>query len=223
MKESSFLVFFFLVLLYQKIPGKFGSERLKTPEILFFFQLTDLFSEDLCLAGPTLLGNEGPSTFTGWYIGDETELSFPKGQLVVGSDDPFFLKEILEVPWSNPDTPETERISTLKKGTILFQERICLPSIIFEGGAVSFFWGGQNQTYIFQVIQSDLFIPWLEEKGHLTIPKRSQRIARKKTVLMLDMLIKWNPVPPKPSLASVGTTLLCHDFQVLCHPRKPKI
>ena len=36
-----FLVFF-LVLLYQKIP------RLKT---LFFFQLTDLFSEDLCLAG----------------------------------------------------------------------------------------------------------------------------------------------------------------------------
>ena len=24
------------------------------------------------LAGPTLVGNEGPSTFTAWYIGDET-------------------------------------------------------------------------------------------------------------------------------------------------------
>ena len=30
-----------------------------------------------------LVGNEGPSTFTGWYIGDETSRKFPtKGQLV---------------------------------------------------------------------------------------------------------------------------------------------
>ncbi len=32
------------------------------------------------------VGNEGPSTFTAWYIGDETEASFPtKGQLVQGT------------------------------------------------------------------------------------------------------------------------------------------
>ena len=26
------------------------------------------------------VGNEGPSTFTNWYIGDETEPSFPTGR-----------------------------------------------------------------------------------------------------------------------------------------------
>ncbi len=35
-----------------------------------------------------VVGNEGPSTFTGWYIGDETSLKFPKGQLVQGRGHP---------------------------------------------------------------------------------------------------------------------------------------
>ncbi len=115
--------------------------RLKT--LFFFSTYWPILWGSLSGWPYTLLGNEGPSTFTNWYIGDETEPSFPKGQLVVGSDDPFFLKEILEVLWRNPDTPETERISTLKKGANdNFQERVCLPSIIFEGGVVSFFGGG---------------------------------------------------------------------------------
>ena len=32
------------------------------------------------LAGPGPVGNEGPSTFTGWYIGDETSRKFPTGR-----------------------------------------------------------------------------------------------------------------------------------------------
>ena len=34
------------------------------------------------LAGPYIVGNEGPSTFTGWYIGDSTSLiPYESGQL----------------------------------------------------------------------------------------------------------------------------------------------
>ena len=42
--------------------------------------------------------------------------------------------------------------------------------------------GARGRSYIYiyvihsyQVIQSDLFIPWLEDKGHLTIPKRGTK------------------------------------------------
>ena len=60
--------------------------------------------------------------------------------------------------------------------------------------------------------------------GSLNHPKKVTKNCQEIRVLMLDMFFKWKPSPQNPSLASVGTTFLCNDFQVLCHchPWKPK-
>ena len=53
----------------------------KSPEGLF---QVDKFIICSLSSGWPLVGNEGPSTFTAWYIGDETSLiPYESGQLVI--------------------------------------------------------------------------------------------------------------------------------------------
>ena len=60
--------------------------------------------------------------------------------------------------------------------------------------------GFPSQNITNQVIQSDLFIPLNLWKGHLTFPKKSQRIARKvelEPILGSNFRVMFNPVPPR--------------------------